>query len=160
MDTLGQKLAQNLQRERLAATDLLAAAEQLRTDAEHQAFQTGKVFFDNAKIFFNEKISNAAPSNDLFLQVGGRRFAPARLNCHQQFDMVLAGYQCKNQKLGPDSLFNGMRLSALWLDFQKWADDSGLVASWHYCWSGGGEDSWWQLKVQPKASLMVLKHKD
>lgn len=150
MGTLGQKLAQNIKREAQAASDSVAAYEQQRTDKAREAFQAAKAFFDEARLFFKESIMRGEQAKKVFLQVGGARFSATGLNCHEPFNAVFEGYRCADNKRGPDSLFDPKRWASLWSEFQKWANDEGLTASWHYCYDGGGMDSWWQLRVTPK----------
>ena len=151
MGTLGQQLAHNIEREKQAKTDSNAAAEQMRTAEARKAFNAGKSFFEKAKLHVTEGIMRGDLVKDLFLQVGGRHFSPSGLDVNDEFSDVFAGYKTTDNQRGPDSLYDPKRLSALWSEFQKWANDEGLVAAWHYCWDGGGMDSWWQLRVTPKA---------
>lgn len=150
MGTLGECLAQNIAREKQAATDIAAAWEQQRTDEERKKFTTAKRFFDDAREYFTRSIMNHEPVAKLYRQVGGARYG-SESETHPEFCAVLEGYQCRDQKLGPSSLHDPKRFAALWREFQAWAEGEGLVASWVYCWDGGGMDSWWQLRVKVKA---------
>ena len=152
MPNLGELLAQNIVQEKKAATDSAAALDQMRTAEARKKFLTGKAFFDEARDYFTSSIQQHAAVKTLFMQVGGKTFSSADVNCHPEFCAILAGYQARDQKLGPDSLFDPKRFASLWSEFQAWSLGQGLVASWHSCWDVGGMDSWWQLRVAPSLS--------
>jgi hypothetical protein len=149
MPNLGEMLAHNIKREKQAAEDSAAALEQMRTEEARRIFNTAKRFFDDARTFFINGITNGEEVAKLFVQVGGARYSGFRGDTHQEFDRVLEGYQYKDEKLGPTSLHDPKRFASLWHEFQQWARENGLIAKWHYAWDGGGMESWWLLKVEP-----------
>jgi hypothetical protein len=149
MTTLGQQLAQNIEREKQAAYDSAAALEQMRTAEARAKFLTVQEFFEDAKSYFTAGIMGKLPSNSLYRQVGGARYSSPSEDCHVELDKVIDAYQQNSGKggTGPASMYDPKRFASLWTEFQQWATSQGLKAAWHYCWSSGGEDSWWQLRV-------------
>lgn len=149
MPNLGELLSQNIQREKQAATDSAAALDQQRTEEARRTFLVGKRFFDDARDYFTQGIVAREPVKSLYRQVGGKHYSAAGVECHAEFSQVLQGYQYSDEKRGPNSLHDPKRFASLWHEFQQWAREQGLVATWHYCYDGGGMDSWWQLRVAP-----------
>jgi hypothetical protein len=150
MTTLGERLSGNIATAKRAAEDSAAALSQMRTAEARATFQTAQRFFSDAREFFANSILSGLTPKELFLQVGGRRYSSAGVDCHDEFNSVLQGYQARDNTAGPDSLHDPKRFASLWHEFQQWADTEGLLAAWHYCYDGGGMDSWWQLRVSLK----------
>lgn len=149
MSTLGERLAQNIEREKQAATDSAAALELQRTEEARRKFLIAKRFFDDAREFFTRSITAGEPVAKLYRQVGGGRYS-SETETHAEFSAVLEGYSYQDEKTGPRSLHDPKRLASLWHEFRQWAASEGLVAYWAYCHDGGGMDSWWQLRVKLK----------
>jgi hypothetical protein len=151
MATLGEQLAQNIEREKKAASDSEAAFALLQTEEARKNFRIVEGFFKEAREYFTRSIQAGAPVKKLYLQVGGARFSIG-VNCHDAVADVLGIYQRTYQ--GPQSLSDPLRYSSLWQEFRQWAMSEGLEATWHDCYDGGGVDNWWQLRVAPRAQVL------
>ena len=152
MPNLGELLSANMQREKDAAHDIAAAWDQMRTDEARKNFTAGKKFFDDAKDYFTNGITNQEEVKNLFLQVGGNGITNrygSKVDCHVDFSAVMDCYKKHPTLCEPASLSDPKRFAALWTDFQRWAVSSGLVAYWTEGTDGGGQDNWWYLHVKP-----------
>lgn len=150
MKTLGETLAENIQREKQAATDKEAAAAQMRTEEERARFKVGEAFFEKAKKFFTDSITSAKPVKELYMQVGGQRYSTPGKDCNSEFNAIWSGYSsdAKRPERGPNSLYDPKLFAALWVDFQTWCKEQGLEPYWETTHDGGGMESWWLLKIQ------------
>jgi hypothetical protein len=153
MTTLGDRLQSNIDREKQAAHDSAAALSLLQTEEARKEFGIVKEFFDKSREYFTQGILAGKPVAQLYRQLGGKRYSSCH-DCHEEAAGVINIYQNSNTKLGPDSLLDPKKFGSLWSEFRQWAQSEGMVASWHYCWSGGGEDNWWQLRVEPQAKVL------
>lgn len=150
MKTLGETLAENIEREKQSAFDKAAALTQMRTDEEMARFKVGEAFFEKAKKFFTDGITAAVPVKELVVQVGGKRFSAPGKDCNLDFDAIWNGYRSDtaHPERGPNSLHDPKLFAALWVEFQTWARNQGLEAYWASTYDGGGMESWWLLHVR------------
>lgn len=140
------------------------AAEQARmreaADAERRkSNETAQVegFFQSARETFTRLILDNAPVKDMRIQLGQNgRFSPHEQ--HVKVHVLLDGYHAQ------DGLPLGLtkpRWAPLWANFERWAANNGLSATWEQEHDGIGMHEWWVLKVAPAleaASPQMLAH--
>ena len=158
--SLGELLA-HTQSEDAARTRAaqIRAAEQASADGREK-FEAVERFFDKAKRLFEEAILTQAAPSALQLQVGngGRYSTPPATGTHAEIFQYIEGYNTTDhlpRAFGPTGKY-----VSLWADFQAWAVQQGLQASFKSQEDGFGECSWWVLSVKVNAattSRVVLK---
>ena len=153
MTTLGDRLQANIDREKQAAYDSAAALALLQTEEARQQFGIVKDFFEKSKEYFTKGIMAGRPVAELYRQVGGSRYSTCR-ECHEDVATVIDIYKSTNKNRGPDSMYDPKKFASLWAEFTRWAQSEGMVATWQDCWSGGGEDNWWTLRVAPQPQVL------
>lgn len=137
---LGQLLRQSIEQD--AANTAAAAKARAERESAQAAedFACVERFFRDAREDFTRKISAGGFGPKVAIKVGYRENSKVR----QLLDL-----SCVTGAGALAKVRGNSRFSALWADFEKWAADNGLAAYWTDEHDGGGQETWYMLRVKP-----------
>lgn len=145
--TLGNILSQTQQEEHQNTRDAALRKATAQSQEELENFRRVDAFFEEARKFFTEGIVNRVPVKQLCLTVGTER--PGKSSYAGVYS-ALALYESYDP---PRITQPKHKFHSLWAEFLAWANSNGLQPKWVYCHDGGGMHSWFELKVEPLATL-------